>query len=153
MSENWERLDTWPIFEEGIELAVSTDHRLGRAQDDHVSTSQLASEHVLSQSSLEVAEELGRSLRAKGLASQACHEVESEHDVLGLVEINAGIGFLPRTAAQSERVRRLPVKDLDLRRTVAVYAVAGRRRSPAAATMLQLLRSRDWSAHGVSERS
>jgi hypothetical protein len=38
-----------------------------------------------------------------------------------------------------------------MRRTVAVYAVAGRLRSPVATAMLNMLRGADWSAHGVSE--
>jgi hypothetical protein len=39
----------------------------------------------------------------------------------------------------------LPIDGLGLRRTVSLYAVAGRARSPAAAALVKLLRAADWS--------
>jgi DNA-binding transcriptional LysR family regulator len=148
---NWERLDNWPIFEEAIELAISTMHPLGQSPDSRVTTSQLAGEALLGQAACETAAHVSKSLRAKGLSPEASHEVENENDMLALVEVNAGVGFLPHTGAQSPRVRRLSVHDVELRRTVTVYTVAGRRRSPAATAMLNLLRGSDWSSRGVSE--
>lgn len=148
---NWDRLDSWPVFEEAIELAVSTRHPLGQSPDSRVTASQLAGEVLLGQVACETAAHVSKALRAKGLSPEASHEVENENDMLALVEVNAGVGFLPHTGAQSPGVRRLPVQDVELRRAVTVYAVAGRRRSPAATAMLNLLRGSDWSSRGVSE--
>jgi len=34
-----------------------------------------------------------------------------------------------------------------VKRTIAVYGIAGRRRSPVATTLLNMLRAADWSAY------
>ena len=47
---------------------------------------------------------------------------------------------------KSPRVRHLPCSALDLKRTVAIYSVAGRPRSREASALLNLLRSTDWDA-------
>jgi hypothetical protein len=41
----------------------------------------------------------------------------------------------------------MPVKGLELSRTVYVYGVAGRQRTPVASAMLKMLRAYDWSSH------
>jgi hypothetical protein len=45
----------------------------------------------------------------------------------------------------SARVRHIACSALDLRRTVAIYSVAGRARSREASALLNLVRSADWS--------
>ncbi|MGX9180559.1 LysR family transcriptional regulator [Mesorhizobium sp. BHbdii] len=147
----WDRLDTWPLFQEEIELVVNSDHPLARRNEFDVALSQLAAEPVLSRIDWETSEELSRRLAAKGFTPQAAHEVETDHDLLALLEANAGVGFVSTTAPRSPSVRRLKLRDVDISRVVAVYAVAGRHRSPVATTLLNLLRSTDWSPFGVSE--
>jgi hypothetical protein len=41
----------------------------------------------------------------------------------------------------------VPLEGFDLTRTVAIYGVAGRKRSPVATTLLNLLRAADWSRY------
>ncbi|TIL79867.1 MAG: LysR family transcriptional regulator, partial [Mesorhizobium sp.] len=144
-------LDMWPLFQEGIELAVNSDHPLARRNEADVALNQLAAEPVLSRIDWETSEELSRGLSAKGLTPRTAHEVETDQDLLALLEANAGVGFVCLTAPRSPNTRRLKLRDLDVSRIVSVYAVAGRHRSPVAATLLNLLRSTDWSPFGVSE--
>jgi DNA-binding transcriptional LysR family regulator len=151
LGDGWDRLDTWPLFDEGIELVVNFDHPLGRKNETEVAVEQLAGEPVLSRIDWETTEELTRCLKAKGFAPESAHEIETDHDLLALLEANAGVGFVPVTGPQSPRIRRLKLKDFDIHRTVAVYGVAGRLRSPVATTLLNLLRATDWSSFGVSE--
>jgi hypothetical protein len=40
---------------------------------------------------------------------------------------------------------RAPVAGLDLRRTVSLYGVAGRQRTPTANMIMKMLRGADWS--------
>ena len=47
----------------------------------------------------------------------------------------------------AEGLRRVPLSGFDLRRTIAVYGIAGRRRSAVASTLLNMLRAADWSAY------
>ena len=151
LGQAWDRLDTWPLFQEVIELVVNSDHPLARRNEADVALSQLAAEPVLSRIDWETSEELSRCLSAKGLTPRTAHEVETDQDLLALLEANAGIGFVSPTAPRSPNTRRLKLRDLDVSRIVSVYAVAGRHRSPVATTLLNLLRSTDWSSFGVSE--
>ena len=151
LGQAWDRLDAWPLFQEGIELVVNSDHPLARRNEAEVALSQLAAEPVLSRIDWETSEELSRNFAAKGVAPRNAHEVETDQDLLALLEANAGVGFVSATAPHSPNVRRLKLRDLDISRIVAAYAVAGRHRSPVATTLLNLLRSTDWSTFGVSE--
>lgn len=147
----WERIDTWPLFDEEIELAVNSEHPLGRRNESDVALSQLVGEPVLSRVDWETREELSRCLKANGLAPETAHEVETDHDLLALLEANAGVGFVSMTAPRSPGVRRLKLRDVGISRTVSVYSVSGRSRSPVATTLLNLLRATDWSPFGVRE--
>ena len=74
------------------------------------------------------------------------HEIASERDLMKLTESGIGISILPKsTATGSETIRRLPIEDLALSRTVFLYGIAGRQRSAIASTMAKLLRAADWS--------
>jgi DNA-binding transcriptional LysR family regulator len=74
------------------------------------------------------------------------HKLVSEQDYLVLLEANLGIGLMPESAVRSSRVTCVPLRGLDLSRTVVIYAVAGRQRSPAVSTFIKLLRASDWPA-------
>ncbi|MCP5433783.1 MAG: LysR family transcriptional regulator [Alphaproteobacteria bacterium] len=145
LGEAWERLDSWPIFRDEIRLVVSADHPLGRRNEEHIGLETLVGERLLSRIDWESEDEIVAALRAKGYEPEAAHEVETDHDLIALLEANAGVGFVPVSAPRSARVRRLKLKGLDLERTVAVYAVAGRLRSPVATALVNLLRATDWS--------
>jgi DNA-binding transcriptional LysR family regulator len=149
--EPWDRLDVWPLFREQVELAVGADHRLGRLNAAQVDMEELSGEVILRRFECETREELKAHFANLDSVARTQHEVETDHDLLALLEANAGIAFLSATAPQSSNVRRLKLADLDLWRTIVVYAVAGRLRSAAAAMLLNLLRAADWSPLGVSE--
>ncbi|TIS54159.1 MAG: LysR family transcriptional regulator [Mesorhizobium sp.] len=151
LGQAWDRICTWPLFDEEIELVVNSEHPLGRRNEADVALSQLVGEPILSRVDWETSEDLSRFLRANGFAHEAAHEVETDHDLLALLEANAGVGFVSMTAPRSPNVRRLKLRDIDISRTVAVYGVAGRQRSPVATTLLNLLRATDWSPFGVRE--
>jgi DNA-binding transcriptional LysR family regulator len=151
LGETWERLDAWPIFSEGLELVVHCEHRLACQGAAELRLEDLAGEAFLRRQPTETDDDLSLSLRTKGIEIDSAHELENDQDLIALVEVKAGLGFLPKTARISSTVRKLPVGDLDVRRTIAIYAVAGRMRSPVATAMLNMLRAADWSALGVSE--
>jgi hypothetical protein len=64
---------------------------------------------------------------------------------LALLESNFGVAISPASGPFSEKLVRKPVRGLDVVRKITLYGVAGRRRSPAASALLNLLRSVDWS--------
>lgn len=149
--EAWERLDEWPLFRETVELVIGPDHHLARTSMSEVALADLGDEVFLSRIECETRKDIAAHLPQLSAERRVEHEVETDHDLLALVETNTGIAFLSATAPQSASTRRLKLLDIELWRTIAVYAVAGRIRSAAAATLLNLLRAADWSALGVSE--
>ncbi len=149
--EAWERLDEWPLFREPVELVIGPDHPLARSNVTEVALQDLAKDVFLSRTECETKRDVAAHLPNVGSPRPVEHQVETDHDLIALIEANAGIAFLSATAPHSARTRRLKLRDLDLWRTIVVYSVAGRLRSAAAATLLNLLRAADWSALGVSE--
>jgi DNA-binding transcriptional LysR family regulator len=148
--EGWDRLDSWPLFSESMELAVHADHPLGR-RNSGVGLGELAGESLLRRFDCEVKAQLSSLGVPEPSTTQVEHEVETDHDLIALLEANAGVAFLAATAPQSSMTRRLRLLDFDLTRTIKVYAVAGRMRSAATGLLLNLLRAADWSHLGVSE--
>ena len=145
LGEVWERLDSWPLFTEPFELIVHGGHRL--AGRNLVEFDHLADERLLIQAEGEMAEEIMLRLSGQGLATTHAHQVTTDHDLITLVEAGLGIGIVPASALRSACLRSVPLDGLDLTRTVAIYAVAGRKRSPVATTLLNLLRAADWSRY------
>lgn len=146
LGDDWVRLDRWRLFDEPVELVVNRQHPLASRND--VEVLQLRGERVMARIGCEMADELAGRLRALGIEMADTHEVETDQDLLALVETNAGVGFMPASSPDSNEVRRLQPRDFDLRRTVFVYGVAGRQRSPVASALLSLLRSNEWSLTG-----
>ncbi|NWG46904.1 MAG: LysR family transcriptional regulator [Alphaproteobacteria bacterium] len=143
----WERLDSWKLFSEDLHVVVSTDHPLARRNSTEIDLVQLQGERVLSRVDWETGEDLKAALRLQGYEPDEAHEVESDYDLIALLEANAGIGFVPASAPQSANVRRLRLRGFDLKRSVNAYGVAGRQRGAASAAFLNMLRAADWSSH------
>ena len=145
LGEAWERLDMWPLFTEPFALIVQRGHRL--AGRNLVEFDQLADERLLVLAACEMAEELSLHLSRQGIKTAGAHQVTTDHDLMALVEAGLGIAIVPASAIRSERLRSVPLDGLNLTRTVAVYGVAGRKRSPVATMLLNLLRAADWSRY------
>jgi DNA-binding transcriptional LysR family regulator len=73
------------------------------------------------------------------------HELTSERDLITLLEANFGIAFAPLSTSCPPTLKKLPVKGMELRRTVYLYGVAGRQRTAAASAVLKMLRAADWN--------
>jgi len=142
LDQDWERLDTWPLFTEDFKLVVSRQHRL--AGHDSVDLEDLRSEQLLSRNYCEHAERLGTSLREHGLDLDRSHEISSERDLIELVEADIGVAVIPDTTPIPPTLKRAPVDGLDARRTVHLYGVAGRERTAVASAVMRMLRGADW---------
>ena len=144
LNDSWERLDHWPLFTETYEIAVRRDHPLAR--ENSVTTEKLKSTPLIAQAGSESQDEFTRLLDERGVTPSSVHEAATVHDVEALAAEGVGVALLPSSAPCGESVRRLPIADLELKRTVSVYAVAGRKREAAAAAFISLLRSRRFDA-------
>jgi DNA-binding transcriptional LysR family regulator len=143
----WSRLDAFALYEEPYDLFLSRRHKFAGETADR---DQLAQETLLVDTRCEMAAALADRLNAMGLADMRRHQLASQSDVLALLEANFGVAILPVGSAQADGVRRVALLGLELTRTVSVYCVAGRRRSSAGATLLNMLRAADWPAHQES---
>jgi DNA-binding transcriptional LysR family regulator len=142
IGETWDRLDSWKLFEESFDMVFSRTHRLG--SQEAITLDDLKPERFLLRSHCEKCDDLAAMLRAKGLNADHRHEVSSDQDLLALLEANIGIGFLPRTVNAPQSLARVSVKGLELGRDVCLYGVAGRQRTPIAATFMKMLRAANW---------
>lgn len=142
IDEDWDRLDTWPLFTEDFQLIVSKQHRL--AERDAVDLEDLRSEPLLSRNYCEHAERIGATLRGHGLNVDRSHEVSSERDLIELVEADIGVAMIPDTSPIPETLKRTMVGGLDARRTIHLYGVAGRERTAVGSAIMRMLRGADW---------
>ena len=141
LEEMWDRLDAQALFIEGFQLAVSEKHRLSGSQE--VSLSDIRGERILARSYCEIADTIATKLGSA--PGGHTHTVTSERDLLALLEGNVGIAIVPRSTTLSATLRRIPVTDLELTRSVHLYSVAGRPRALPAATFMRQLQAADWS--------
>lgn len=139
LDDDWDRLERWPLFEAPFALMLHKGRPLARR--NAVEPSDLAGEILLARPYCESHGEAVALLEEHGLAP-AGHYVDCEEDVLALLEADLGIAILPRGSGDSPLLRAVPLRGLELKRTVHAYAVAGRQRSIAAATLLKLLRAK-----------
>jgi DNA-binding transcriptional LysR family regulator len=142
IDQDWDRLDTWPLFTENFQLVVSRQHRL--AERDRIDMEDLHSEQLLSRSYCEHADRLNASLRERGVDVDRSHEISSERDLIELVEADIGVAVIPDTCSIPPTLKRTTVEGLDARRTVHLYGVAGRERTAVASAVMRMLRGADW---------
>jgi DNA-binding transcriptional LysR family regulator len=143
IGQAWDRLDSWKLFDESFDMVFNRGHRL--ANHEHIGLDDLKPERFLLRSHCELSAELAEMLRMKGLNVDHRHEVSSDQDLLALLDANIGIGFLPRTVNAPASLVRTSVPGLELARTVCLYGVAGRQRTPVAATFMKMLRAANWA--------
>jgi DNA-binding transcriptional LysR family regulator len=142
IGEDWDRLDTWPLFTENFQLVVSKRHPL--AERDKLDFDDLRAEQLLSRNYCEHAERVNSSLREHGLDVDRSHEISSERDLIELLEADIGVAMVPDTASIPPTLKRAAVDGLDTRRTVNLYGVAGRERTAVASAVMRMLRGSDW---------
>jgi len=141
--EDWERLDSWPMFTESFGLAVGPAHRL-LAGDMPILNVDAVKEERLLRYATSGAEEWESSIA--GVDWENVHEVQSCRDLERLIAEGIGVAIVPPSTLRSPTVRHLPLAAPGLERTVHIYSVAGRPRSREAAALLSLLRATDWEA-------
>ena len=142
IGEVWDRLDTWKLFDEPFDMVFNRGHRL--ATHERIELEDLKRERFLLRSHCEKGPNLAELLRAKGLNADNRHEVSSDQDLLTLLEANIGIGFLPRSVNTPPSLARAALPGFELGRTVCLYGVAGRQRTPVATTLMKMLRAAKW---------
>lgn len=146
LGESWDRLDCWPMFTEAFDVVVSPEHDIAKLNDPDLDFDLVRRERLLVHADNDHLEMAPSSFEAVGLSLSDAHQVDSNRDLEALVIARFGVAILPASALRSDRIKRIPCGALDMRRTVAVYSIAGRARSREAAALLNLVRAADWSS-------
>jgi DNA-binding transcriptional LysR family regulator len=145
MGESWDRLEVWPMFSEAFNLVVGSTHDLAMRNEMDLDLELVRDMRFLVHADADPAECDPEQLEASGINLDHAHEVDSFRDLESLVIAKFGVALMPASALNSQGVKHLNCSALDLHRTVAICSVAGRPRSREAATLLNLVRSADWS--------
>jgi len=146
LGETWDRLDCWPMFTEAFNLVVAPDHDIAMRNEIDLDIELIRKERFLMHADSDHAELAPANLETAGISIVDAHLVDSNRDLEALVVARFGVAILPASALKSSRVRHFTCDALDLRRTVAVYSIAGRARSREASALLNLVRSADWNS-------
>ena len=145
LGETWDRLEAWPMFSESFGLIVGNGHALAMRNDVELDVELIRQEQFLLFSGLDLTDYKLERLGNAGIDLTSAHEVDSNRDMEALVTAGFGIAVAPAHALRATPGCQLKLPALDLQRTVAVYAVAGRPRPREAAALLNLLRCKDWN--------
>jgi DNA-binding transcriptional LysR family regulator len=143
VGEDWDRLDRWPLFTEEFGLLVKAEHPL--ASRPAIDIDELRQERWLLRGYCEHFDEAILRIRSHHVGVDQGYEPTSEPDLITLLEAGFGVAYVPRSLAFPQTLKHTPVNGIDLKRTVYLYAVAGRQRTAAATAILKMLRGADWS--------
>jgi DNA-binding transcriptional LysR family regulator len=142
ISEEWDRLDSWPLFTEGFQLVLNKRHPL--ADNEAISFEDLQNQQLLSRNFCEHAARLSASFRGHGIDVDRSHGISSERDLIELLEADVGVAVIPCSVSTPETLERKNLGGLDMRRTVHLYGVAGRERTAVASAVMRMLRGAKW---------
>ncbi|MBT5434140.1 MAG: LysR family transcriptional regulator substrate-binding protein [Alphaproteobacteria bacterium] len=123
-------------------MVVHPGHAL--AGNDRLGVRDLSGLRIIVRSYCELWPECRAMLEANGIDLRQCHEVNSDHDAIGLLESGLGVGLLPVSTLIGDNLCALAL-DQTLDRALCLYVVAGRQRSPVLNSFVNLLRATDWS--------
>jgi DNA-binding transcriptional LysR family regulator len=142
----WARIDHWLLFSEDFIVAINADHRLANKEDFKLKD--FAGQNLLQHKHCEHASALSDLLNSQDISTGVSHELASGSDLKALLAGNFGIGIVPKsTIFGGNGTVRLPIEDVDLRRSLELLAVAGRQYSKPVTLLISLLRATDWSSY------
>lgn len=149
LHDNWDRLDSWLLFQEPYRLAVGHQHRLASFAQP-IAPKELAGERLLCRNNCDNRQELTDFLVQNSGYPSLKHDLWTEQDLREFLVANLGIAVMPQSSIVGEHIKSLRVDGLELQRSVYAYGVAGRQRSTAGNTLIKMLRAADWrNGNGV----
>ena len=148
IDSDWDRLDHWPMFDEGFVLIAPPDWAesavtLATIDENAIIARPYCETHAVNQPKL----------AAGDGARRRQHEVSSDEDAAKLANCGIGVAIVPESSGRWLADSVIAIQDLELTRSVRVYGAAGRQRSPAANGLLKLLRAADWSTVAAQQPS
>jgi DNA-binding transcriptional LysR family regulator len=144
LEDEWDRVETRKLYEQQFGLLLNNLHRLsGR---NAIEVSDLTGERLLSRPHCPLCDRILAMLKELGDQNSSRQEVPSVDDVPGLVGSGFGIGIWPVSRKLDGNFLISSIQGMDMSRWIHVHTVFGRRMSPAAAALVNMLRVKDWSS-------
>jgi DNA-binding transcriptional LysR family regulator len=142
IGEEWDRLDGWPLLTERFQLALAAAHSLAKAVPIEIDA--LRRERMMLRTYCETTQTLLELLQVHDFDVTRFHEVSAEADLISLLEAGFGVAFLPPSTQSPPTLVRTTVSGIEIDRTIYLYGVAGRQRTPVASALMKMLRACDW---------
>ena len=137
----WNRLDSWPLFEEEFVLGVSDGHRY--AKKDRICLSQLSSLRMIARPYCEYSSQMKDLL--SDIEFSKARKAKHDEDLIPLIKLDIGVGIIPKSLALIHGLQTVGMDNIDIKRHLNLYSVAGRKRTVAGAALIGLLGSADWN--------
>lgn len=142
LDEGWDRFKSWVLFACPLRLIVHRTHRLANSQS--VILRDIANERLLGRPYCELSTRFSEILAQSGICQAPGDLLAADVDTLEMIRANLGVSIMPATTQRYDDLKSLPINDLELEAPTLLYSVAGRQHSPAAAALIQLVRSANW---------
>ena len=137
-----ERLEFRKLYEERFVVAFPPGHRFEAMTE--VPLQEIAGESYLSRSNCEYYERLETVLEQESVRVQDVFRSEREDWIQIMVMAGMGICFMPEFSAVLPGLNSRPIVNPPVTRTVHLATVAGRRFSPAVATVIKAIDRYQW---------
>jgi DNA-binding transcriptional LysR family regulator len=142
-----ERIDHWDLFEDHFLVLAAKDNPL--AEMDRVPMSALAGATWLERTGCDLTRKFWDLVFTDGRGPKISHRSKHESHLQNMVE--AGLGIMV-ASAHTPRLPSLvarPIDDDQMRWTVSLLVIAGRRYTPALDAFIKIARLRDWKARNA----
>jgi LysR family transcriptional regulator, hydrogen peroxide-inducible genes activator len=136
-----DRIDRWRLFDEKVLVACAADGRL--AEDAEASLKDLRAARWLEPADCEIARSFRQTYLSDGGTNRTRHRGQGLHN---LVSAGLGIMLAPEHMPVAPGTVVRPIADIEFKRDVELFAVAGRQYSPALDAFVKTCRSLDWRA-------
>jgi LysR family transcriptional regulator, hydrogen peroxide-inducible genes activator len=136
-----DRIDRWGLFDEKVLVACAADDRL--AEDAEASLKDLRAARWLEPADCEIARSFRETYLSDGGTNRTRHRGQGLHN---LVSAGLGIMLAPEHMPVAAGTVVRPIADIEFKRDVELFVVAGRQYSPALDAFVKACRSLDWRA-------
>jgi DNA-binding transcriptional LysR family regulator len=136
-----QRIDRWGLFDEKVFVACAADCRL--AEDAEASLKDLRAARWLEPADCEIARSFREIYLSDGDPNRTRHRGQGLHN---LVSAGLGVMLAPEHMPVAPGTVVRPIADIEFKRDVELFVVAGRQYSPALDAFVKTCRSLDWRA-------
>ena len=140
-----DRMHAWHLFTERYLVVCNDDHRFSRL--DAIPLAELSKETLLlnADGSCPARRFVDNLFDQASATPRQCHFAGNMDQILEMVEANLGVAVTGERTRVNRGVRSRQIDNAMSLRSIALFAVAGRRMSATSGLFLKLMRARAWS--------